>query len=300
MRIGWQVYALGLAFCTLWSSAFTVGKFAIQAAPPLWFLSIRFAIAFAVMWAVLAVLGRRLPGNARDRWTAIWLGLLNNAAYLGCAFIALKSVSSGMVAMIASLMPLVTAALAWPLLGERLDRRKLLGLAFGIGGAWYILGNRLGQGVVIDDPVGLAIATFGMACLACGTVLYKRRGAEADPLAMNAVQAGSAAVALLPLAIATEPPAIEVGWTLAWTLAYTAIVMTFGALLLWFALIRHAGAGAASAFHFLNPGLALLIAWVVLSEPITRSDIVGLVPVAIGILLVNWPKAPARGAAAAR
>lgn len=289
MRLDWRVFALGLAFCTLWSSAFTVGKFAIQAAPPLWFLVIRFALAFLLMWGVLAAMRRGLPGNRRDMSTAVWLGVLNNAAYLGCAFIAFKSVSSSMVALIASLMPLVTAALAWPLLGERLTARKLAGLALGLGGAWYILGSRLGKGVVVDDPVGLAIATAGMFCLACGTVLYKKRGAEADPLAMNAVQAGAASVVLLPVALALEAPEIAWGWTLIWTQAYTAIVMTFGALLLWFALIRRAGAGAASAFHFLNPGIAMLIAWIVLSEPISASDVIGLAPVALGILLVNWP-----------
>lgn len=290
MRISWQVILLGVSFCTLWSSAFTVGKFAIQTAPPLWFLTIRFGLAFLLMWAVLAVMRRTLPDTRKDRWTAIWLGVLNNAAYLGCAFIAFKSTSSSMVALIASLMPLVTAALAWPILGEKLTRLKLLGLAFGTGGAWYILYNRLEGGLDIDDPVGLGIATVGMICLACGTVLYKARGAHADPLAMNAVQALSAAVVLVPAAALLEgAPVIDFGWTFIWTQAYTTIVMTFGALLLWFALIRKAGAGAASAFHFLNPGIAMLIAWVVLSEPVTPPDLIGLIPVAIGILMVNWP-----------
>lgn len=290
MPLNFKVILLGVAFCTLWSSAFTVGKFAIQAAPPLWFLTIRFGIAFLIMWAVLTVVRRGLPGNAKDRWTAIWLGILNNAAYLGLCFIAFKSTSSSMVALIASLMPLVTAALAWPVLGEALTPRKVLGLAFGTGGAWFILWNRLGGELQIDDPFGLSIATVGMVCLACGTVLYKKRGAHADPLAMNAVQALSASVVLLPAAFLMEDPGeIVFGWTLIWTQAYTAIVMTFGALMLWFALIRQAGAGAASAFHFLNPGIAMLIAWIVLSEPIGVTDIVGLIPVAVGILLVNWP-----------
>jgi drug/metabolite transporter (DMT)-like permease len=289
--LGWRVIFLGIAFCTLWSSAFTVGKFAIQAAPPLWFLSIRFGIAFLVMWAVILVLRKKLPDNRADQKTAIWLGILNNAAYLGLAFIAFQSTSSSMVALIASLMPLVTAALAWPLLGERLTFRKGIGLAFGIGGAWFILWHRLDGHLQIDDPFGLVISTIGMVCLACGTVLYKKRGAHADPLGMNAIQALSASLALLPVAFMLEDPGqIVVGWTLAWTLAYTAIIMTFGALLLWFALIRVAGAGAASTFHFLNPGLAMLIAWLVLSEPISVTDIIGLIPVALGILLVNWPQ----------
>ncbi|MEQ8440686.1 MAG: DMT family transporter [Alphaproteobacteria bacterium] len=290
MGLNWRVYVLGLAFCTLWSSAFTVGKFAIQAAPPLWFLTIRFGIAFLIMWAVIIVMKRNLPENRRDWWTAIWLGVLNNAAYLGLAFIAFKTTSSSMVALIASLMPLVTAILARPILGEALTLRKVLGLALGTGGAWFILGSRLGGDLQIDDPFGLSIAAVGMVCLACGTVLYKKRGADCDPLAMNAVQALSASVVLLPAAWLMEDPGeIIFGWTLAWTMAYTAIVMTFGALLLWFALIRAAGAGAASAFHFLNPGIAMLIAWIALSEPILSSDLMGLAPVAVGILLVNWP-----------
>ncbi|WP_420419052.1 DMT family transporter [Pacificispira sp.] len=291
MRIGWQVLLLGLAFCTLWSSAFTVGKFAVQVAPPLWFLTIRFGLAFLVMWLVLLVMRRSLPARGPDRWTGIWLGILNNAAYLGLAFIAFTMTSSSMVALIASLMPLVTTALAWPVLGEKLTPLKVLGLIFGTAGAWFILWHRLGGDLQIDDPFGLGVAAIGMICLACGTVLYKKRGSHADPLAMNAVQALSASVVLLPAAFLLEghSPDIDWGWTFVWTQAYSAIVMTFGALLLWFALIRRAGAGAASAFHFLNPGIAMLIAWLALSEPVGTTDIVGLIPVAIGILMVNWP-----------
>ena len=107
---------------------------------------------------------------------------------------------------------------------------------------------------------------------------------------MNAIQALSASVVLLPAAYLMEDPGqIVFGWTLAWTMAYTAIIMTFGALLLWFALIRAAGAGAASAFHFLSPGIAMLIAWIVLDEHISVTDVGGLLPVAVGIFLVNWP-----------
>ena len=289
MWLGFRIIPLGVAFCVLWSSGFTVGKFAVQAAPPLWFLTMRFGLAFLIMRAVLAMMRRSLPDDPKDRWTAIWFGVLNNAA-IAMFFTAVKTTSASMVALIASLMPLVTAALAWPVLGEALNPRKVLGLACGAGGTWFILRHRLEGALRIDDPFGLSVAAVGMVCLACGTVLYKRRGAHADPLAMNAVQALSASVVLLLAAFLMEDPGrITVGWTLIWTEAYTAIVMTFGAMVLWFALIRRAGAGAASAFHFLNPGISMLIAWVVLGEPISATDIAGLIPVAVGILLVNWP-----------
>ncbi len=290
MPFDFRVLALGVVFCTLWSSAFTVGKFAIQSAPPIWFLCIRFGLAFFLIWAILGFMKRGLPKNSADRWTGIWLGALNNAAYLGLCFTAFKTTSASMVGMIASLMPLATVALAWPVLGEKPTLRKIAGLALGTAGAWYILSGRLEPGATIDDPFGFALAGIGTVCLAIGTVLYRKRGTHADALGMNAIQSGAASAILLPVAFLLEDPGMIIfDFNLLWTLAYTAVVMTMGAFFLWFLLIRAAGAGSASAFHFLNPGISMLIAWIVLSEPIGARDILGLLPVAIGILLVNWP-----------
>lgn len=290
MPIDPRTLILGVAFCTLWSSAFTVGKFAVQSSPPILFLTIRFAIAFFLIWGILTILKRGLPKDPRDRWTGFWLGALNNALYLGLCFMAFKTTSASMVGMIASLMPLVTAAIAWPVLGERLTLRKCAGLALGTAGAWYILSGRLAEGPAVDDPFGFILAGIGTVCLAIGTVLYRKRGTHADALGMNALQAGAASILLLPAGLLLEDPSrVIFDFNLAWTLAYTSIVMTMGAFLLWFLLIRAAGAGNASAFHFLNPGITMLIAWIILSEPIGAREVLGLIPVAIGILLVNWP-----------
>ncbi len=295
MPFNFRILALGFLFSSLWASAFTAGRFAIQSAPPLVFLSIRFALAFVVIAIMLKAMSRQFPKDPRDRWTAVWLGLLNNAAYLGLGFIAFKTVTAGMVALVASLMPIVTVALAWPVLGERITWKKALGTALGFSGTFIILSGRLTGPIVIDDPFGLFLAAIGMVCLAIGTVLYKKRGAHADALGMNGVQAGTAAIALLPLALLMENPGdVVLDFNFAWTLAYAGIVMTVGAFWLWFLLIRAAGAGAASAFHFLSPGLALLFAWLLLGEPVSMRDILGLIPVAIGILLVNWPAKPAQ------
>lgn len=283
-----EIFGLGLLFCTLWSSAFVVGKFAILSAPPLWFLTIRFIAAGLMMMLLLRMIGRRLPQNRADWTTAILLGVLNNAAYLGLCFIAFKTVTASMVAIVASLNPIVTALIAHPVLGERITTRKVLGMLVGLGGAWMILAPRLGSSV--DDPFGIMLAAIGMICLASGTVLYRKRGIHADPLAINSVQAFAAGVVLLPVSLLLEDPHMIV-WdaNLFITLIYSGVVVSFGALLVWFRLVRVAGAGPASAFHFLNPGLAMLFAWAILSEPVTATDLIGLAPVALGIVLVNWP-----------
>jgi drug/metabolite transporter (DMT)-like permease len=71
------------------------------------------------------------------------------------------------------------------------------------------------------------------------------------------------------------------------------------AYLLWFHLLKVCGATAASAYHFLMPPLGMLFAWIILGEHVEVRDLMGIVPVALGIYLVTRP-AVASGNKAAR
>ena len=69
------------------------------------------------------------------------------------------------------------------------------------------------------------------------------------------------------------------------------------AYLLWFHLLKVCGATAASAYHFLMPPLGMLFAFLVLGEHVEFRDLLGIVPVALGIYLVTRPAASvSRGA----
>jgi drug/metabolite transporter (DMT)-like permease len=61
---------------------------------------------------------------------------------------------------------------------------------------------------------------------------------------------------------------------------------------IWFHLLKVCGATAASAYHFLMPPLGMLFAWLVLGEHLTFRDLLGIIPVALGIYLVTRPAAP--------
>jgi drug/metabolite transporter (DMT)-like permease len=70
------------------------------------------------------------------------------------------------------------------------------------------------------------------------------------------------------------------------------------AYVIWFHLLRVCGATAASAYHFLMPPLAMMFAWMVLGEHVEFRDLLGIVPVAIGIYLVTRPAAATKPAIA--
>ena len=70
------------------------------------------------------------------------------------------------------------------------------------------------------------------------------------------------------------------------------------AYLLWFHLLKVCGATAASAYHFLMPPLGMLFAFLVLGEHVEFRDLLGIVPVALGIYLVTRPAASIERSAA--
>ena len=53
-------------------------------------------------------------------------------------------------------------------------------------------------------------------------------------------------------------------------------------------------ASSASARHFLIPPMGLGMSWLVLGEQASPSDLIGVVPIALGIWLVTRPAPPAR------
>jgi drug/metabolite transporter (DMT)-like permease len=82
-------------------------------------------------------------------------------------------------------------------------------------------------------------------------------------------------------------------WRLLAAFAYLVLLVSVFAYLLWFQILTVSGATAASSYHFLMPPLGMLFGWLLLGEHMAVSDLLGIVPVVLGIYLVTRP-APAR------
>src|SRR3569623_1509821 len=160
-----------LGFVVLWSSAFSAGKVAIADCPPLIFLAVRILAAGLIMLALTPLSGIRWTLTRRDVGVFAALGVANQAVYLGIGYIALKTVSAGLAALIISANPIVTAVLAVLVLGERLTWRKALGLLLGLGGVAFIVQSRLTLGT--DHLTGIVLSVLALFSLVGGTILIK-------------------------------------------------------------------------------------------------------------------------------
>jgi drug/metabolite transporter (DMT)-like permease len=275
-------------FVVLWSSAFSVGKIAITDCPPLIFLAVRFLSAGLVMLGLAAVSGVRWTLSKRDVAVFAILGVANQAMYLGIGFIALKTVSAGLAAVIISSNPILAAVFAVLVLGERMTWRKALGLLLGLAGVAFIVRSRLMLGT--DQLGGIVLSLVALLAFVCGTILFKLFAPKDGFWIGNGVQSLAAGVAMMPFAAGFESFGdIVPTWSLLAAFAYSVLIVSVFAYLLWFRILAVSGATAASSYHFLIPPLGMLFGWLLLGEHLAAADLAGIVPVALGIYLVTRP-----------
>jgi drug/metabolite transporter (DMT)-like permease len=95
-------------------------------------------------------------------------------------------------------------------------------------------------------------------------------------------------VPLLPLTLTFERVSDVIpDWRLWAGFAYSALLVSVFGYLLWFYLLRTCGATGASAYHFLMPPLGVMFGWLLLGERLEPIDLLGVLPVALGIYLVT-------------
>lgn len=282
--------AIGL-FCLLWSYAFVAGKIGVTHCPPLILLAARFSLAGILILGATLIRGEAWSLSWRDAAIFAVLGIANNALYLGLGYTGLQSVSAGLGGLIVSANPVFTAALAALLLGEGMTWRKAGGLLLGIAGVTLIVWHRLSIGT--DSLHGIVFTLAALASIVAGTILFKLLAPKGSLWVGNGVQNLAAGIVLTPIALTfADIHAIDYTPGLVGAFAFLVLGGSILAYWLWFHLLKVCGATAASAYHFLMPPLGMLFAFIVLGEHIEARDLLGIVPVALGIYLVTRPAKP--------
>ena len=274
-----------LLYVFLWASAFVPSRVLSRNAPPLWVLAVRFTIAGALLFAGVFAVRLPLPRSLRLWMRMALLGLCGNSLYLGLTYLALRHLSAGMGAILASTNPLLVALVAPRLLGEPLTPRKLAGLVLGFGGVLLAMAARAGTQTARPQDVLLAMA--GVTASVASTVLYKKMTDRPHPVVLNAAQLASAGALMVPAALFLEGPP-RIAWTapVLASMTYLILVLSVGASMLWFWILRHGEASRVSAWYFLTPVFGLLLGAALLGERLVPLDAVALAVIAVGLTLV--------------
>ena len=286
-------------FVLIWSTGFIVAKYGLPYAPPLTFLTIRFALSLLcfLVWIALA---RVSWPCGRWQWAHLAVsGVLIHAGYLGGVWVAIKAgMGSGLAALMVGLQPVLTAL--WLSSqssnahgGEKVSKRQWLGLAFGLGGLVLVVSRKFGETQEIT-AFTMACITVALLSITAGTLYQKQFVQAADVRGANAVQIAAAFVVTLPLALLETEP---ITWSTQFmgAMAWSVLVLTLGGSSLLSMLIQRGAATAVTSLMYLVPPCTALMALLLFSEPITLVTIAGILITALGVsLVVRAAKTPPR------
>lgn len=296
--------AAGLAHVVFWSAGFVGAELGTRDASGLDLLAWRYAVAGPLVLLVCVVVGVRMSRRALGRQAV--LGLLNQVGCLGPLVLAVAhGVPAGTAALVASLQPMVVAVVAGRLLGERIGRLGVVGLAVGLAGVALVVVGDLAAGVGGPWVLG---SVAGMLSLAAGTVVglrWERTDPGSAPSLLGQLGAQTAVATLcfpaLAVVAAGGAPAVPTTATFWLAVAWVVVLATFCAYGAYLFVLRQQGATAVSTWLYLSPPVTTLWAWLFLGQAPATTALAGMAVAAAGVVLVlrDRPDRPRRSALAA-
>ncbi|MGI8484511.1 MAG: DMT family transporter [Thermomicrobiales bacterium] len=285
--------SLAVAMSIVGSSVVT-GKYITDAMPIFLASGIRFIIATGIL-AVWMTMQRR-SGIVQPRISRRDHGVMALQAFTGIfifnvlLLLGLKLTTATTSGIITSATPAIIALLSL-FLGERLTGRIWMGVLLAMAGVLAV--NLFGAGGV-DSPasnplLGALLVLGAVVGEALYTIFGKMLSGRIAPVAIATwVSLYGALMFLLPglwELRGFDPGKVPASaW---WSVAYSATAVTVVAFVLWFRGLQRVPASTAAPFTGMIPIVAVVLAAILLHEPVGWPHLVGIVCVISGILLIT-------------
>lgn len=279
-------YSLIAAIAISWGLAFVAMKRVITDAPPLESAAIRFVLSALPLLLVSYWTGGLKKLKRADFWKFAVLGLFQTTLLFGIAFVVIGNTAAGITSVLMNTNPFFVALFAHFLIaGERLTRRKGLGLLIGFCGVLALVlgGAGLGQ-TELQWPALIMISSVSWAFSSILVKLFK----FSDMISATAWQAIFGSIPLVLLSVIFEHDR-SIHWTasfILWMFYLAFIASSFG-WWAWNRLLQKYSASRISVFLFLVPVCGVLCGVLFLGETLGLNVIIGGGLVAAGIYIVN-------------
>ncbi|GAF76612.1 unnamed protein product [marine sediment metagenome] len=283
MRIDTRtIIAIGITIL-LWASSFAAVRAGLQAFTPGHIALFRFLIASVLLAAFTLINRIKLP-KLKDIPVIFLLGFLGIAAFHTAQNYGQVTVTAGSAAMIVSSVPIFTAMLATIFLGEKLKLWGWLGIFISFLGVYLIaLGEREG----VKFAPGVIVLLFAAIIAATYFVLQKPylTRYSALQLVTYMIWAGTLFLLVFTPGLIDEVTNAPIEATVA--TIFLGIFPSAVAYVTWSYALSRAPASIVASFLYLQPVLAVIIAWIWLDEIPALIAITGGVVTILGVFLVN-------------
>ncbi len=291
-----------LCVYVVWGSTYLAIRVAVHDMPPFMLGGVRFIIAGGVffLWALARRrIKARRTGEPPARVEAKhWLntGVVGAALLLGgngAVIMALRHVTSSMIALLVATTPFWMLLIGRVWLRERTKPQHWMGLVLGFSGVYLLVSSKVGASVV--HPIGAALGLFASLSWAVGTLYSRRYDIPKDSMLATSMEMMWGGVLMLALGIVLGEPARFNMAAFSWQ-AWSALLylIVFGSWIGFTAyawLVKVAPLPLVSSYAYVNPMIALLLGALILDEPVNARMLfaAGIIVAAVAITVMQTP-----------
>jgi drug/metabolite transporter (DMT)-like permease len=271
----------------VWGSTYLAIRVMVETMPPLLSAGARFLCAGGITYLWLYARGgrRRLRISRRELIASLVIGALLLLGGNGLVTVAEQEAPSGLASLIIAAVPLwvIVLRLVWR---ERVPKVTLLGVGAGFTGVAVLVapGGRPG-GIALWSLLTLVAAS---ACWALGSFLSRHVPLPRDVLVAIAAEQVLGGVLLVAVGFGAGE-SIDFGAYSGRSIGAFVYMVTAGSLLAFTAyvwLLHNAPISTVATYAFVNPVVAVLLGWGILSEQLTAGMLVAAAVIVASVALV--------------
>jgi drug/metabolite transporter (DMT)-like permease len=286
-----MTYVKLLLTAVFWGGTFIAGRYVAGDVGPYSAGFLRFCVAVVLLLMLTLRAERGLPRLSLRQFAAVLLlGLSGVFAYNVFFFSGLKEVEAGRAAVIIANNPISITLFSVLLFREKIGVRRLLGILISVFGAIVVITRGNIAGIFSE---GFGRGEFYIFCCVLSWTAYSLVGKavmrKLSALVTVAYSSVAGTAMLLPLALREGMPGDLAGYSrVDWLgLAYLGVFGTVVGFTWFYQGMSVIGPVRASQFINFVPVFAIILAFLILKEPLTRSLIVGTALVITGVYLAN-------------
>ncbi len=272
----------------IWGGSFFFARVAVQVVPPLTLVLFRVAVAALALHVYLLSRGVRFWDYRHHAFEFAGLGLLMNVIPFSLLFIGQTVLGAGVESILNATTPIWTVVVAAILtVDEKVTINKLVGILLGIFGLVIMIGPGVLTG--LGGPLWAEIAVI------CATLSYAFAGILAKrfkgvpPTVTSTGQMTASTLIMIPVVLIYDGvPAVTTIDTGVWlAILGLGLLSTAFAYILYFSIVRTAGATNASLVTLIVPVSAILLGTIFLDERLAAHDFMGMALIAFGLLIID-------------
>jgi len=286
-ELSFAVGVFTIFLCIIFGSNAVAIKLAFSGLGVFTTAAIRFSIAALAIFLWARITGQSLALKKGQTHQVLILGALF-ATQLSLLYFGLSRSNASRGTLLANLVPFWVLFLAHFFIpGDRITRRKFLGILFGFSGVAFMFAEN--KGITADFRTGDLIILSATVIWSCSVIYLKRiiSGFSAFQVTLYSM-VFSVPVFLLEALLWDTPMISKLDLKIIGAVLYQSLVTATFGFVTWNTLLQKYGAVALHSFIFIMPIAGVVLGGLVLGEPITSKLLIAMTLIVAGILVVHW------------